>query len=134
MAMVFAIGAKKVKDGHSYQKVPKFLYPLSIFVWGDSLVIAPFYIFSSSVSLLFNDFHLFLLLIASFHLFRSIGETLYWFLVQFDHTGKRERPEDHLLFKLTRNSSVFFLHQVINQIQSTILFVIVVYLVKTWSV
>jgi hypothetical protein len=131
---VFMFGFLKVKAGKSYEKVPKILYPLSMFVWGDSLVAAPFYLGAALVSFVFDDLHLFLLLITSFLLFRSIGETIYWFLVQFDHSGKREKPKDHMLYKLTGNSSVFFIHQVMNQAQSAVLLVMVLYLFKTWNI
>ncbi len=59
------------------------LFPLGIFVWGDGLVIAPFWLSIALLTFFLPDFWFMCSAVSLFWLVRSVGETIYWLLQQF---------------------------------------------------
>lgn len=102
-----------------------------MFVWGDAVVFGIFWAIASLISLILNDWYLFLLIISVFWLVRSIGETIYWFLQQFA-TVKRDQPHTLNFYKIFHNESVWFVHQIIWQCVTVASLITTVYLFAKW--
>lgn len=81
------------KQKKFYQKTP-YLFPLGVFVWGDGLVVLPFW---ATVCLLAAVISAHILIVSAliFWIIRAVVEIQYWLHVQFDlsdrETGKHER-------------------------------------------
>src|SRR5581483_12281010 len=81
-----------------------------VFVWGDTLVVGPFWVILVCFALLFQNWYFFLLVISLFWVIRSFGEVLYWLLEQF--AGKNRNPPHTLRFhKLFPGDAVWFIYQ-----------------------
>lgn len=104
---------------------------LGMFVWGDVLILAPFWMIISSVSLLLNDWLLFILFVSAFWLVRSLGETLYWFLQQFA-VVKRDPPESLAGYRFVKNESIWFMYQVMWQCITVISLVATIFFAHRW--
>lgn len=82
-AVIFWQAIIKAKTGNFFEDT-LFLFPLGIYVWGDALILAPFWLISSTffwfVPLVFilRFFLLFLVI-------RAAYETVYWINHQFAH-------------------------------------------------
>lgn len=109
----------------------KYLVFVGAFVWGDVFVVAPFWIIVSSVSLLLNNWNLFLLFVSLFWVIRSLGEMVYWLNEQF--AGKTRNPPHTLNFyKIFQNDSIWFIYQVIWQCVFVFSIVLSLYFSKVW--
>lgn len=106
-----------------------YLFWLGIFVWGDALVIAPFWFFASFVSFFQNNWLLFLLTISVFWLVRSLGETIYWLNQQFSPLI-RNPPEKMPAHRLLKNDSIWFIYQIFWQCLTVISLITTIYLIK----
>ena len=104
---------------------------LGIIAWGDAVVFGPFWIASSLVSYLLNDWYLFLLIISVFWVVRSLGETIYWFNQQFS-TINRNPPEKLPFHSIFHNDSVWFIHQIIWQCVTVVSIIFTIFLTKLW--
>lgn len=93
-----------IKKNNPYGNCRKF-YLLGAFVNADSVVFGAFFVLATTITLLMDNFVLFLLIISVFWTVRSIGEQMYWFLEQFAHTHRN--PEHTMWFSkfFKRNSS-----------------------------
>ena len=109
----------------------RFLYPLSMFVWGDAFIFGVFFALSSLVCILLQDQILFLLILSLFYLVRSVGETIYWFNQQFS-TIIRMKPEKYPTHKIFHNDSVWFIMQIVNQCVTVVTIITSVYLFHIW--
>lgn len=109
----------------------KFLFLMGIFVWGDGLVIGPFWLLSSIFCFLIKDWLLFWLIVSAFWFVRSVGETIYWFNQQFSSVI-REPPERLFGYKLVKNNSIWFIHQTFWQCVSVITMIVTIYLTRLW--
>lgn len=109
----------------------KFLYPLGSFVWADHVVFGIFWTLVATVSLILNDWILFLLCVSLFWLVRSFGETIYWFLQQFS-TINRNPTEKYFIHKIFHNDSVWFVHQIFHQCVTITTIITSLYLAKHW--
>lgn len=118
------------QHGRSFS-LTRWLSPLSMFVWGDVLLIAPFWAFAGLVSIVSNDILIFFLIASTFYLVRAIGETIYWFLQQFSET-KRDKPKDLVGYSVVKNESIYFLYQLMWQILTVIFLLTTVYLFHLW--
>ncbi len=128
---VFAKGfLESYKNKNAYGPTP-FLYPFSIFVWGDAVVFGAFWALMSIISLALFDILLFYLVVSLFYLVRSLGETFYWIAEQHAK-DKRDNPKKLLLYKVFNNDSVYFIQQTINQCITIISLITSVYLAKLW--
>ncbi len=108
-----------------------FLYPLGIFVWGDGIIIGAFWVISSIISLLLNDFLFLLIIIAVFWVIRSYGEMTYWFHQQFSPIIRN--PADKLIgYKYIKKDSIWFMYQVLWQCILIASIIASVYLISIW--
>lgn len=121
---------RECKNGCSFT-LTHWLAPLGMFVWGDVLVLSLFWFFAGLVALLLQDVVLFLLIVSTFWLVRSIGETIYWFLQQFA-TVKRDLPHTLLGYSLVKNEAIWFMYQVMWQCITVITLLTTIYLSHRW--
>ena len=108
-----------------------FLNIFGAYVWGDIVIFGIFWALVSAVTLILNDWILFLLIISVFWVVRSLGETIYWFNQQFSKIN-RNSPKKFWLYKYFHNDSVWFIHQILWQCITVISIIITIYLVKIW--
>ncbi|HPJ16674.1 MAG TPA: hypothetical protein PK639_00410 [Candidatus Woesebacteria bacterium] len=87
-----------------------FLSWLGIFVWGDAIIFAPFWMISSLLCLTAKNLNLFLFITSLFWVVRSLGETIYWFNQQFS-TLNRNPPERLFGYRFIKNDSIWFIYQ-----------------------
>jgi hypothetical protein len=104
---------------------------LGMFVWGDVLILSIFWFFVGIISLLLQDWLLFLLICSAFWLVRSVGETIYWFLQQFA-VVKRDPPESLAGYGFVKNESIWFIYQVMWQCLTVISLISTIYLTFIW--
>lgn len=92
-----------IKNTH-FKKNPYGLTPyfsfLGAFVWVDAVTFGAFFLVSSIVSIILQNFILLLLIYSIFWIVRSIGESVYWLLEQFaeKHKNKPENLKGHKFF------------------------------------
>ena len=107
------------------------LVVIGAFVWGDAVVFGPFWLASSLISWLLQDWYLFLLIMAIFWTVRSLGEVIYWLNEQF--STLRRNPIETLPWQsIFHNDSVWFIHQIIWQCMLVISLVLTIYLSHMW--
>lgn len=109
----------------------KFLHPLGMYVWGDTLIFSIFWSGVSLVCFYLQDFLLFLLTFFLFHFVRNAGETFYWLNQQF-YEHNRNNPKNYSGHTLFPGNSIWSLMQMKNQCVAILTFVIVVYLATLW--
>lgn len=113
------------------------LFPIGIFVWGDAVIFGLFWTGASLISLILNDWILFLLIVSVFWLVRSVGETIYWFNQQFT-TVNRYPPEQlmgHQIFRgklLEEHDAIWFVNQIGMQCITVITIITTIYLTHLW--
>lgn len=108
--LIVVLAVSNVRNGNVFKETP-FLSWLGIFVWGDALVISPFWIISSLISYFTESMSLFLFINSLFWVIRSLGEIWYWLNQQFS-SKLRNPPDKLLLHSLLKNDSVWFVYQV----------------------
>jgi hypothetical protein len=129
--LFFIKGYIETRKKNAFRIVPYPLMIFGIFVWGDAVVISLFLALASMASLLLWNWILFLLILTSFWLMRSIGETIYWFNHQF--CVKPRYPAKYLPgFGLYQNDSIYFAIQIFVQCISVVSLILTIYLVHLW--
>jgi hypothetical protein len=128
--ILFIKSRQECKNGCSFT-LTHWLAPLGMFVWGDVLVLSLFWFFAGLVALLLQDVVLFLLIVSTFWLVRSIGETIYWFHQQFA-TVKRDLPHTLLGYSLVKNEAIWFMYQVMWQCVTVVTLLTTIYLSHQW--
>lgn len=108
-----------------------YAYIIGVFVWGDALIICPFWVFISSFSLLLNSWYLFLLFICIFWVVRSMGETIYWLNQQFSNIT-RNPPEKLMGYRYFGNESIWFAYQLVHQCVVVISIISSIYVAQKW--
>lgn len=101
------------------------------FVWADHVVFGLFWTGVSIIVLFLQDWLLFLLVISLFWLVRSIGETIYWFLMQFVPRRGNE-PQKFWFYKYFHNDSVWFINQIVWQCTTVVTTITTIYLSYLW--
>jgi hypothetical protein len=109
----------------------RYLYPFGVFVWGDAVIICAFWALSSLTALLLNDLILFLLIISTFWLTRSVGETMYWIAQQFS-TLPKNPPKRLMAHSVFHNDSIWFIYQISWQSLTVITLISTIYLTHLW--
>lgn len=127
---VWILSFKRAKKQQAFGETP-WLGVLGIFVWGDALIFAPFWVLVGISTLYLKDWYLFLLLMSLFWLVRSIGETIYWFNQQFSNIS-RNPPERLMGYKLVKNDAVWYLYQIFWQCVTVVSSVTSLYLAARW--
>lgn len=115
----------------AYNHPPKIYGFFGAFVWADLVMFGLFWTFVSGISLILNDWILFLLSISLFWLVRSIGETLYWFHQQFTPRTGNE-PEKFWFHRIFHNDSVWFIYQIYWQCITVVTIITSLYLGSLW--
>jgi len=104
---------------------------LGIFVWGDSIILGPFWTLVCMITLLLNDWYLFLLSISLFWSVRSWGEVTYWLNEQF--ADKHRNPPQTLKFsKLFQSDAIWFVYQLFWQVILVVSLITSLYLANVW--
>ena len=104
---------------------------LGIFVWGDIFILGPFWILICLLTLLLNDWYLFLLFLSLFWTVRSFGEVIYWFNEQFA-AKNRNLPSQLKMYKVFQNDAVWFVYQLFWQCVLIVSVIASLYLAKLW--
>jgi hypothetical protein len=120
----------RVRQNQSYSLATPFQF-LGIYVWGDALLIAPYWLGTSLISLFLNDWLFFLLTISLFWVVRGFGETIYWLNQQFSPI-LREPPEKFWHYQFVKDDSVWFMYQVFSQIITITALLVTLLLLKQW--
>jgi hypothetical protein len=115
----------------SYGHPPGLYGFLGAFVWADLVIFGAFWALASGMSLILQDWLLFLLIISLFWLIRSIGETMYWFLQQFA-PNKGNPPEKFWFYRVFHNDSVWFVWQIYWQCVTVLTVITSLYLGFLW--
>lgn len=110
-----------------------YLFFIGIFVWGDAIIISPFWVVASCFSIFLNNWYLFLLFISVFWTVRSLGETIYWFNQQFS-TINRNQPEKLRGYCFFKNDSIWFIYQLVYQCLTVTSIITTIYLVNRWLI
>ncbi|MBI4136779.1 hypothetical protein HY469_01840 [Candidatus Roizmanbacteria bacterium] len=118
------------KRGNSYGLTPQF-YIYGAFVYGDMVVFGIFWLAVGVVTVLLQDWLLFLLIHSLFWVVRSIGETIYWFNEQFA-TRNRNHPASLPGFHIFGNDSIWYVYQIIAQIITVISLIATIILIPLW--
>jgi hypothetical protein len=108
-SLVFLKGFYEIKRRNPYG-LTKYLFFIGAFVWGDLLILGPFWVIVSLISIFLNNWTLFLLFISLFWVIRSLGETIYWLNEQFAYT-KRNPPPTLSFHKLVQGDAIWFIYQ-----------------------
>lgn len=92
--------------------ITHWLWPIGAFVWGDVLVLAPFWIVISLFAFALDSALLFWCIYSLFWVVRSAGEVMYWLLEQFS-AKRRNKPRDLLGNSFVNGSeAIWFIYQV----------------------
>lgn len=102
-----------VRNGKAFSET-RYLLPLGIFVWGDGVVVGPFWICAALVALFINSWWMFLLLVGIYWIVRGFGEVVYWLNEQFA-TQHRNKPEHMAFYSLFKSDAVWFVYQLVWQ-------------------
>lgn len=103
-------GLHEIKYRKNAYGLTPYLFFLGSFVWGDIIVLGPFWLAVSILSLFFNDWYLFLLIISIFWSVRSLGESIYWLNEQFA-AKNRNLPHTLNFHKLFQSDAIWFIYQ-----------------------
>lgn len=128
----FVKGYKETKIKNNPYGLSIWFNLISSYVWADAVVFGLFFFFTAVVTLILQDFVLFLLVFSVFWTVRSVGESIYWFLEQF---APNHRNPEHTLWLskwFPRNSS-WIANQIINQCITVIGVISTVYLFRIWK-
>jgi len=130
-AYAFIRGYYQCRYLHRSFHLTPFLFPLGIFVWGDSIVFGAFWTIVTAGLLLTGDWLLFLLVFNVFWLVRSVGETIYWFNQQFS-TLNRNPPEKLPGSRWFDGDAIWFVYQTIAQCVTMLSLVGTIYFAVHW--
>jgi hypothetical protein len=117
------------KNPYGQQTIWMNLY--GAFVWADAVVLATFWFLAGIVLWYLNNWQLFLLMQSIFWFIRSIGETLYWFLVQFSQK-ETDPPERFWLSRYFPGTSVWFINQMFWQCVTVTSLIFSIYFGHKW--
>lgn len=129
--LTFRKGFYEIKDKNNVYGLAGPFGFLGIFVWGDALVIAPFWLISSLIVLFLQDWYLFLVILSLFWVVRSFGEVIYWLCEQF--AGKNRNPPHTLKFyKFVNSDAIWFIYQLFWQCILIISLIASIYFSSLW--
>ena len=109
----------------------KGLFTVGIFVWGDAITIAPFWILVGLIGYFTQDVYLFFTLVSLFWVVRAYGEVQYWIAEQFS-AKKRNNPKNLWGNELFNNDYIYFGYQTFWQIIMVFSSAITLYFGKAW--
>jgi len=103
---------------------PLLVHSFGIFVWGDALVLAPFFIITSLGLIIINNTYLTIGVYASYMFLRQFGEVIYWFLQQFSQK-KEYRPPDKG-WEYLKTDELHIIYQLLNFYKSVLWLVVLI--------
>lgn len=111
--VVFGVAIQRCKQGHFYSDTP-YLFWMGIFVWGDALVLAPFWILAALVFIVISPL-LILRYVLTFFVIRAAYEVVYW----INHQVVNREYMPPLLRKITwlKPMDAAILYQLLNMCQ-----------------
>ena len=122
----YEVVSRKNSFGNTYG-----LFWMGIFVWGDTVVIAPFWVGLCLVCLFLQDSSLFWLAFSLFWVVRSVGETMYWMHEQF--TSKHHNPPSTLVgYRFIKDESLWFIYQIFWQCMTVVSVLFSLFFAKQW--
>lgn len=128
---VFIKGLQEVSKKKRAYQLTNNLFFIGAFVWGDVLVLSPFWILVSGISLYLQSWNLFLLSVSLFWSIRSFGEVIYWLNEQF--AGKNRNPPQNLNFHtFIRSDAIWFMYQLFWQCVFVFAIIFSLYFGKKW--
>lgn len=104
---------------------------IGIFVWGDAVVLAPFWLVTSLITLYLKDWYMFLLIISIFWVVRSAGEVIYWISEQFSDKH-RNPPQTLKFYKFFNSDAIWFVYQLFWQCTLIISLIASIYFTFLW--
>lgn len=128
---VWIVSIRRCRRSNAFTETP-LLSILGIFVWGDALIFAPFWLLVAGVGIFLQDWYLVVLTFSLFWLVRSIGETIYWFNQQFS-TIERNPPQRLRGYGLVKSDAVWYLYQIYWQCITVISIVTSIYFGAVWT-
>lgn len=125
-AAVYLKALDKVKKQKQfYQNVhPLLVHIFGIFVWGDALVLSPFFIITSIGLILINNTYLSIGVYAAYMFLRQFGEVIFWFLQQFS-TKPEYRPPDKG-WQYLKTDELHIIYQLLNFYKSVLWLVVLI--------
>ena len=116
---------KVKKQKKFYDNVhPLLVHVFGIFVWGDALVLAPFFIITSIALFIINNIYLTIAVYATYMFLRQFGEVIYWLLQQFSQK-KEYRPPDKG-WEYLKTDELHIIYQLLNFYKSVLWFVVMI--------
>lgn len=110
----------------------RWFLPLGAFVWGDLVVLGPFWLIVSGLILWTQQWLMAWIIISLFWTLRSLGEMIYWFNEQFA-INKRNKVADLLGHQLFGESeAVYFGYQVLWTVVATVFMLMTIYATTMW--
>lgn len=128
-AVSFFQGLRQTRHRNNPHGLTPWYWIYGIFVWGDAIPLGIFWTMVSTLCLLLQNTHVFLITTAVFWMVRSWGEGVYWFLQQFA-TNKKDPPHTLLGRSIFPGESIWFAYQVFWQIILVISTVSLLYLLR----
>jgi hypothetical protein len=126
--MSFLVGRRLSKQGQFYSDVPKPLIGLGIFVWGDALILGPFWVISTMLLLLAEASILDILrYFLAFSGLRAIIEVIYW--INHQVVRKQYQPPLFRGVAWINSEEAGILYQLLN---TCVAFIYWVLLAATW--
>lgn len=132
LSLIFFIKSlREIRNKKNAYGLTPYLFFLGSFVWGDMIILGPFWILVSIVSTILNNFNLFLLFTSIFWTIRSLGEVIYWLNEQF--AEKKHNPPHTLSFYfIIKSDAIWFIYQVFWQCVFVFSLILSIYLCKIW--
>lgn len=129
--LVFLKGFHEVKDKKNVYGLAEHFGFLGIFVWGDAVVIGPFWMLICAVVLFVQDWYLFLVIFSIFWVVRSAGEVIYWICEQFAGTH-RNPPQTLRFYKFIKSDAIWFIYQLFWQCILVISIIASIFFSRLW--
>ncbi len=115
--LILKIALNKVNKSGFYSDTP-YLQWLGVFVWGDALILSPFWILSS-ILFFFMPIQMILRYILVFFLLRSLFEVVYW--LNHQAVKSEYRPPLFRRWQQIGTNEAAILYQLINMCQAVVL-------------
>lgn len=129
--LAFLKGYYEIKDKKNPYGLAQSFGLLGIFVWGDAVVIGPFWIIISVFSLVLQDWYLFLVALSLFWVVRSAVEVVYWVFEQFTERH-RNHPQTLMFYNFIKSDAIWFIYQIFWQCILVISILASIYFTTLW--
>lgn len=109
-----SIQAYRLSKKNGFYTNAKIWIPFGIFVWGDGLILGPFWFISGFIFMLLSPLWILRYLLL-FYTIRNSIEILYWLHHQFPSSGYNQAPFDKISWLKSNETAILFqvLHSVL---------------------